>query len=31
MIIAEQKPMDEILGFLQGHRRVLVLGCGTCA
>ena len=30
MIIAEQKPMDEILGFLQGHRKVLVLGCGTC-
>lgn len=30
MIVAEQKPMDEILGFLQGHRKVLVLGCGTC-
>ena len=30
MIIAEQKPMDEILGFLQGHRKVLALGCGTC-
>lgn len=30
MIIAEQKPMDEILGFLRGHRKVLALGCGTC-
>ena len=30
MIIAEQKPMDEILEFLQGHQKVLVLDCGTC-
>lgn len=30
MIVAEQKPIDEIKAFLQGQRRVLVLGCGTC-
>lgn len=30
MIIAEQKPIDEIQGYLAGHRKVLVLGCGTC-
>jgi len=30
MIVAEQKPIDEIKGFLETHGRVLVLGCGTC-
>ena len=30
MIVAEQKPIEEIKGFLSGHKRVLVLGCGTC-
>ncbi len=30
MIVAEQKPIDEIKGYLAGHRKVLVLGCGTC-
>jgi len=30
MIVAEQKPIEEIKGFLNGHNRVLVLGCGTC-
>lgn len=30
MIVAEQKPLDEIKGFLAEHKRVLVLGCGTC-
>ncbi|MBU4199063.1 MAG: methylenetetrahydrofolate reductase C-terminal domain-containing protein [Verrucomicrobia bacterium] len=30
MIVAEQKQIDEIKGYLAGHRRVLVLGCGTC-
>jgi ferredoxin len=30
VIVAEQKPMDEIAGYLAGHKRVLVLGCGTC-
>ena len=30
MIIAEQKPIEEIRQFLAEHKRVLVLGCGTC-
>ncbi|MHA1572344.1 MAG: methylenetetrahydrofolate reductase C-terminal domain-containing protein, partial [Alphaproteobacteria bacterium] len=30
MIVAEQKPMAEIREFLAEHKRVLVLGCGTC-
>ena len=30
MIIAEQKPIEEIKSFIAGHKRVLVLGCGTC-
>jgi len=30
MIVAEQKPIEEIKEFLAGHKRVLLLGCGTC-
>ena len=30
MIVAEQKPIEEIKGFLNGHKSILVLGCGTC-
>jgi len=30
MIVAEQKAMEEIRGYLDGCERVLVLGCGTC-
>ena len=30
MIVAEQKPIEEIKAFLAGHKRALVLGCGTC-
>ena len=30
MIIAEQKPLEEIAQSIAGHRKVLVLGCGTC-
>ena len=30
MIVAEQKPIEEIKGFLEEHKRVLLLGCGTC-
>jgi len=30
MIIAERKPIAEILGFLSKHQKVLVLGCGGC-
>ena len=31
MIAQEQKPMEEILGFLEGKTNVVVLGCGGCA
>ena len=30
MIVAERKPMDEILEMLSGAKKVLVLGCGGC-
>ena len=30
MIVADQKPIEEIRGYLAGHTSVLVLGCGTC-
>jgi ferredoxin len=30
MIVAEQKPLDEIKGLLGEAQRVLIVGCGTC-
>src|SRR4030067_791734 len=30
MIIAEQKPLEEIKGLITGSEKVLVVGCGTC-
>lgn len=30
MIIAKQKPLEEITQMIAPYRRVLVLGCGTC-
>ena len=30
MIVAEQKPVEEIQEYLKPHKKVLVLGCGTC-
>ena len=30
MIVAERKNIPELVDILQGHRRILVLGCGTC-
>lgn len=31
MIVAERKPLDEIKSFLESYRRILIIGCGTCA
>jgi len=30
VIIAERKPIEEIMGMLDEHKKILVLGCGTC-
>jgi ferredoxin len=30
MIVAEQKPLDEIKGLLADANKVLIVGCGTC-
>lgn len=30
MIVGERKPFDEIKESIHGHRKVLILGCGTC-
>ena len=31
MIAQKQKPLDEILGYLDGKQRVVLYGCGGCA
>lgn len=30
MIVGEQKPVAEIKESISGHKKVLILGCGTC-
>lgn len=30
MIVGEQKPLDEIKSMIAGHKKVLIVGCGTC-
>jgi ferredoxin len=30
MIVAKRKPFDEIMEMLQDHKKVLIVGCGTC-
>ena len=30
MIVGEQKPLDEIRDMIAGHKKVLIVGCGTC-
>ncbi len=31
MILSEQKPFEEILGFLEGESNIFILGCNGCA
>jgi len=31
MILSEQKPFEEVLGYLEGEKSVFVLGCNGCA
>jgi hypothetical protein len=30
VIVTDEKPIEEILGFLHGHKKVLVVGCDGC-
>ena len=30
MIVAKRKPFDEIKSLIQGYKKILVVGCGTC-
>ncbi|HIE18067.1 MAG TPA: hypothetical protein EYP71_07740, partial [Dehalococcoidia bacterium] len=30
MIVAEQKPLEEIRRMVSPYQRILILGCGTC-
>lgn len=31
MLISEQKPLEEILSYLNGEKNIFLLGCGGCA
>ncbi len=31
MIVSQQKPLEEILGYLDGEDRIFILGCNGCA
>jgi hypothetical protein len=31
MILSEQKPFEEILGYLEGEKSIFILGCNGCA
>ena len=30
MIVADRKPIDEIIGYLKDHKNILILGCNEC-
>lgn len=31
MLVTERKPIEEILGYLEGERRIFLVGCNGCA
>jgi len=31
MNLQERKPFEEVLGYLQGHKKITLMGCGGCA
>ena len=31
MILSEQKPFEDILGYLEGEKSIFILGCNGCA
>jgi len=31
MLLSQQKPLEEILGFLEGEKNIFILGCNGCA
>ena len=31
MVVSEKKPIEELLGYLKGAKKVVLVGCGDCA
>ena len=30
MIVADLKPIEDIMSYLEGHKRILLVGCHGC-
>ena len=30
MIVADKKPVEEIIEYLKNHKNILILGCNEC-